>query len=153
MDVHKEAVVIAVLNSSGKLVMESIVETKASKQRIGRPSVTNGCSAAWGLLASNGPPRQLNISTAQMNERPQCPHAGSKSAPRRCQPCMPVESSAGRTSKVFTPERQMVCFECEGCLDIQVHSRHPKRRASELPVLKVTRSVTQAEVIESCSPS
>src|ERR1700740_3479463 len=30
MDVHKEAVVIAFLNSSGKLVMESIVETKAS---------------------------------------------------------------------------------------------------------------------------
>src|SRR5262249_60435432 len=30
MDVHKEAVVIAVLNSSGKLVMESIVATKAS---------------------------------------------------------------------------------------------------------------------------
>src|SRR6202790_796319 len=30
MDVHKEAVVIAVLSSSGKLVMESIVETKAS---------------------------------------------------------------------------------------------------------------------------
>ena len=30
MDVHQEAVVIAVLNSSGKLVMESIVETKAS---------------------------------------------------------------------------------------------------------------------------
>jgi hypothetical protein len=30
MDVHKEATVIAVLNGSGKLVMESIVETKAS---------------------------------------------------------------------------------------------------------------------------
>jgi transposase len=30
MDVHKEAIVIAVLNSSGKVVMESIVETKAS---------------------------------------------------------------------------------------------------------------------------
>jgi len=30
MDVHKEAVVIAVLNSHGKLVMEAIVETKAS---------------------------------------------------------------------------------------------------------------------------
>jgi hypothetical protein len=30
MDVHKEAVVIAVLNNSGQLVMESIVETKAS---------------------------------------------------------------------------------------------------------------------------
>ena len=30
MDVHKEAVVIAVRNSTGQLVMESIVETKAS---------------------------------------------------------------------------------------------------------------------------
>src|SRR2546430_4650607 len=30
MDVHKEAIVIAVLNGSGKLVLESIVETKAS---------------------------------------------------------------------------------------------------------------------------
>jgi hypothetical protein len=30
MDVHKEAIVIAVLNSSGELVMESIVQIKAS---------------------------------------------------------------------------------------------------------------------------
>src|ERR1700746_3807527 len=30
MDVHKEATVVAVLNGSGKLVMESVVETKAS---------------------------------------------------------------------------------------------------------------------------
>jgi hypothetical protein len=30
MDVHKEATVIAVRNSSGELVMESIVETKSS---------------------------------------------------------------------------------------------------------------------------
>src|SRR6202030_1636399 len=30
MDVHKEATVIAVLSGSGKLVMESIVETQAS---------------------------------------------------------------------------------------------------------------------------
>jgi hypothetical protein len=30
MDVHKEAIVIAVLNGSGNLVMETIVETKAS---------------------------------------------------------------------------------------------------------------------------
>ena len=30
MDVHKEAIVIAVLNDGGKLVMESIIETKAS---------------------------------------------------------------------------------------------------------------------------
>jgi len=30
VDVHKEAIVIAVLNGSGKLVMETILETKAS---------------------------------------------------------------------------------------------------------------------------
>ena len=30
MDVHKEAIVIAVLNESGKLMMESVIETKAS---------------------------------------------------------------------------------------------------------------------------
>ena len=30
MDVHKEAIVIAVRNTSGQLVMESIVETKSS---------------------------------------------------------------------------------------------------------------------------
>ena len=30
MDVHKEAIVIAVLNGSGKLVTEAIFETKAS---------------------------------------------------------------------------------------------------------------------------
>jgi hypothetical protein len=29
MDVHKDTISIAVLNSSGKLVMESIIETKA----------------------------------------------------------------------------------------------------------------------------
>src|ERR1700747_1334621 len=30
MDVHKEALVIAVLNAGGKVVMESVIETKAS---------------------------------------------------------------------------------------------------------------------------
>jgi hypothetical protein len=30
MDVHKEAIAIAVLNAAGKLVMESIIETKAN---------------------------------------------------------------------------------------------------------------------------
>ncbi len=29
MDVHKEAIAIAVMNGAGKLVMESIIETKA----------------------------------------------------------------------------------------------------------------------------
>src|ERR1039457_2336266 len=30
LDVHKEAITIAVLNGAGKLVMESVIETKAS---------------------------------------------------------------------------------------------------------------------------
>jgi hypothetical protein len=30
MDVHKEAIAIAVMNGDGKVVMESIIETKAS---------------------------------------------------------------------------------------------------------------------------
>ncbi|MGA8503987.1 MAG: hypothetical protein WB762_00115, partial [Candidatus Sulfotelmatobacter sp.] len=30
LDVHKEAIAIAVLNDSGKLVMETVIETKAS---------------------------------------------------------------------------------------------------------------------------
>ncbi len=30
LDVHKEAVAVAVLNGAGKLVMESIIETKAA---------------------------------------------------------------------------------------------------------------------------
>ena len=30
MDIHKEAIVIAVVNGDGKMVMESIIETKAS---------------------------------------------------------------------------------------------------------------------------
>jgi hypothetical protein len=30
MDVHKEAIAIAVMNGEGKLVMESVIETKAS---------------------------------------------------------------------------------------------------------------------------
>jgi len=30
LDVHKEAISIAVLNSAGKLVMESIIETQAA---------------------------------------------------------------------------------------------------------------------------
>ena len=33
LDVHKEATTIAVMNSAGKLIMESIVETKATTIR------------------------------------------------------------------------------------------------------------------------
>jgi hypothetical protein len=46
MDVHKEATVIAVLNGSGKLVMESIVETNASSisrtMKVQTPSALSG---------------------------------------------------------------------------------------------------------------
>jgi hypothetical protein len=55
MDVHKEAIVIAVLDGSGKLVMETIAETKASgilqflHGLRGEPHVTwdEGTWAAW----------------------------------------------------------------------------------------------------------
>jgi len=47
MDVHKEAVVIAVLNSSGKLVMESIVETKASSILQFIPGLRGELHATW----------------------------------------------------------------------------------------------------------
>ena len=33
LDVHKEATTIAVMNSAGKLIMESIIETKAITNR------------------------------------------------------------------------------------------------------------------------
>ena len=36
MDVHKEAIVIAVLNGSGKLVMETILETISAGAKIDR---------------------------------------------------------------------------------------------------------------------
>ena len=39
MDVHKEATVIAVLNGSGKLVMESTVETKTALKNPFQPPV------------------------------------------------------------------------------------------------------------------
>lgn len=52
MDVHKEAIVLAVMNGEGKVVMESIIETKAS---------TTSCflsvSGAGGVLfACRSPP-------------------------------------------------------------------------------------------------
>lgn len=55
MDVHKEAISVAVLNASGKLVMESVIETKAAtilqfiRGRHGNLLVTfeEGTAAAW----------------------------------------------------------------------------------------------------------
>src|ERR1017187_2441940 len=43
MDVHKEAIVIAVLNQGGKPVMESVIETKAS-------SILQFFHGLWGEL-------------------------------------------------------------------------------------------------------
>src|SRR4029077_8538295 len=48
MDVHKEAVVIAVLNSSGKLVMESIVETRSQQHSAVYPRSAGGTACHLG---------------------------------------------------------------------------------------------------------
>jgi len=53
MDVHKEATVIAVLNGSGKLVMESIVETKASSIL----QLTSTPGSGW--ITRRGPPPRI----------------------------------------------------------------------------------------------
>ena len=37
MDVHKESISIAVRNAAGKIVMESVIETKASNATTVRP--------------------------------------------------------------------------------------------------------------------
>ena len=42
MDVHQEAITIAVMNSSGKLVMESIVETEGSHDCAVPPRTAGG---------------------------------------------------------------------------------------------------------------
>jgi hypothetical protein len=51
MDVHQQAIVIAVLNESGKLVMETILETKASSilQFTGRAACKLGRRHLGGL--------------------------------------------------------------------------------------------------------
>jgi hypothetical protein len=43
MDVHKESISIAVMNTAGKIVMESVIETKASMIL----QFIEGTSAAW----------------------------------------------------------------------------------------------------------
>jgi hypothetical protein len=64
MDVHKEATVIAVLNGSGRLVMESIVETKASSilQFIHGLRGEELCSnLARGIICSCNSSRSLSV--------------------------------------------------------------------------------------------
>ena len=76
MDVHKEAIVIAVLNGGGKLIMETILETKASsilqfihslrgelqvswEEEPGRPGYTiccsPRCSKFWSAIRAGMP--------------------------------------------------------------------------------------------------
>jgi hypothetical protein len=54
LDVHKEAIVIAVLNGAGKLVMESIIETKA----VTRVQFLQDCASR------RAPPRRAVLSTS-----------------------------------------------------------------------------------------
>ena len=51
MDVHKEAVVIVVLNSSGKLVMESIVGSSSTNNIL---MGILSCHAGWRLHQEQG---------------------------------------------------------------------------------------------------
>jgi hypothetical protein len=56
MDVHKEAIAIAVMNGEGKLVMESIIETKLAcefqKNRTARQLPAAGRIGSYQLLFS-----------------------------------------------------------------------------------------------------
>jgi hypothetical protein len=52
MDVHKEAISIAVLNSSGKLVMECTIETKAATIGVSR-RCQGGQLAARGVCGTD----------------------------------------------------------------------------------------------------
>jgi hypothetical protein len=50
MDGHKEAIVIAVLNGSGKLVMETVIETEANYPNEGKEPVQKGTSFELAVL-------------------------------------------------------------------------------------------------------
>jgi len=106
--VHKEAVVIAVLNSSGKLVMESIAETKASSilQFIhglrGELHVTweEGTWAAWlydllqpevdQVLVCN--PRRNALLKQRQKLRADCKSSGNKRSQERRHELFPPSS-------------------------------------------------------------
>ena len=53
MDVHQETISIAVMDSAGKLVMESILETKATMIL---QFIDGLCGACWSLLKKEPPP-------------------------------------------------------------------------------------------------
>src|SRR6266478_4535527 len=106
MDVHKEGIVIAVLNGSGKLVMETIVETKASSilQFIhglrGELHVTweEGSWAAWlsDLLQPQvqqvvvcNPRRECLVKGGQQERQRGCAQAGRLAAHRNAAPGLP----------------------------------------------------------------
>ena len=63
MDVHKEGISIAVLNSSGKLVMECVIETKASTILQFIKGLARDCVRGWyeWLRLPSGPYQQRHI--------------------------------------------------------------------------------------------
>ncbi len=54
MDVHKEAILIAVMNSTGKLLMESIIETRQTPFCSSLPACEEICTS----LSKKGPGRR-----------------------------------------------------------------------------------------------
>ena len=74
MDVHKEATVIAVLNGSGQLVMESIVETEAS-------SIVQFIHGTAGRVAGNLGRRDLGSLAVRSAAAAGAASSGLQSAP------------------------------------------------------------------------
>jgi hypothetical protein len=73
MDVHKEAIVIAVLSDGGKLVMESIIETKASSLLQFIPIWRGRGLKEFARVPLNAPPCQHTRGVATLpSDTPSC---------------------------------------------------------------------------------
>ena len=93
MDVHKEAIVIAVQNESGKLVMESVIETKASSILQFVHGLRGELHVTWEEGTRTGTPENLlikwrghaadSICQCIMKKRPPCRRSRGRGPMRR----------------------------------------------------------------------